>query len=72
MLALMGHLDRQGRYLTPYCNREAAQAAREDIAQTMQDILREMSRKAQSDLQDAFAERTPENLTPGHCFLTLA
>ncbi len=57
MLALAEHLNEQGQYKALYCNVEAAQAAREDIAQAMQDILREMSRKAQIYLQDDFLEQ---------------
>ncbi len=46
MLALMAHLNRQGQYKTLYTNVEVAQAAREDVAQAMNDILREMSLNA--------------------------
>jgi len=57
MLALMEHLNLEGTYKALYCNVEAAQAAREDVAQAMNDILREMAAKAQIYLQDAFPSR---------------
>ena len=57
MLALMAHLNRQGQYKTLYTNVEVAQAAREDVAQAMNDILREMSLNARFYLQDSFLEK---------------
>jgi hypothetical protein len=57
LLALMEYLNREGSYKTLYCNVEAAQAAREDIAQAMNDILWEMSRKANRYLQDNFLDK---------------
>ncbi len=57
MLALMEHLNREGRYKALYCNVEAAQAAREDVAQAMNDILREIAAKARIYLQDDFPAR---------------
>ena len=57
MLALMAHLNRQGLYKTLYTNVEVAQAAREDVAQAMNDILREMSLNARFYLQDSFLEK---------------
>jgi hypothetical protein len=66
MLALMEHLNREGRYKALYCNVEAAQAAREDVAQAMNDILREMAAKAQIYLQDDFLEEERDRfLAPG-------
>lgn len=66
MLALMEHLNREGRYKALYCNVEAAQAAREDVAQAMNDILREMAAKAQIYLQDDFLDEERDRfLTPG-------
>ncbi len=66
MLALMDHLNQQGQYKSLYCNVEAAQAAREDVAQAMNDILREMAAKAQIYLQDDFLEEERDRfLTPG-------
>ena len=56
MLALMDYLNTQGQYRALYCNVEAAQAAREDVEQSMNDILREMARKAQIYLQDNFLD----------------
>ncbi|KXB09186.1 CyrO [candidate division MSBL1 archaeon SCGC-AAA385M11] len=61
MLALMDYLNQQGNYKALYCNVEAAQAAREDIAQAMNDILREMARMARIYLQDNFLEEQKYN-----------
>ena len=66
MLALMDHLNKQGQYKSLYCNVEAAQAAREDVAQAMNDILNEMSRKANHYLGDGFFEKEKHRfLAPG-------
>lgn len=43
LLALMDYLNDQGTYKALYCNVEAAQAAREDVEQAMNDILRDMA-----------------------------
>ncbi|OEU80691.1 MAG: hypothetical protein BA872_03340 [Desulfobacterales bacterium C00003060] len=56
MLALMDYLNRQGRYNCVYCNVEAAQAAREDVEQGMNDILREIARRARLYLKDSFPQ----------------
>ncbi|MFW6143300.1 MAG: AAA-like domain-containing protein [Desulfovermiculus sp.] len=56
LLTLMDYLNKQGRYLAVYCNVEPAQAAREDVAQAMNDILREMARSAQIYLKDNFLD----------------
>src|SRR6056297_1896791 len=66
LLALMDYFNAQGTYKALYCNVEAAQAAREDVAQAMQDILRDMARKAQIYVQDNFLdERKYDFLDPG-------
>ena len=66
MLALMGHLNSQDRYRALYCNVEAAQAARENVAQAMNDILREMGAMARIYLQDDFLEEERDRfLAPG-------
>ena len=66
MLALMAHLNRQDQYKALYCNVESAQAAREDVAQAMNDILREMILNAQFYLQDDFLEKEKDRvLVPG-------
>ena len=57
LLALMDYLNEQGRYRAVYCNVEPAQAAREDVAQAMNDILREMARSAQIYLKDNFLDQ---------------
>jgi len=54
MLALMAYLNGEGRYRCLYCNVEAAQAAREDVEQGMNDIMREMASRAQYHLEDEF------------------
>jgi hypothetical protein len=66
MLALMAHLNRQGKYRALYTNVEVAQAARENVAQAMNDILREMSLNARFYLQDEFLEKEIDRfLVPG-------
>ncbi len=60
LLALMEYLNRQGRYHCLYFNVEAAQAAREDVAQGMDNILRELASRAKIQLKDPF----PESLLP--------
>lgn len=57
MLALMEHLNRHGKYRCLYINVEAAQAARENIRQGMNDILREMSSRAETYLNDTFPKK---------------
>ncbi len=54
MLALMHYLNREDRYHCLYCNVEAAQAARENVSQGINDILREMASRAQLHLNDDF------------------
>jgi len=56
LLALMDYLNEQDTYRALYCNVEAAQAAREDVEQAMNDILRDMARNAQIYLQDNFLD----------------
>ena len=66
MLALMDHLNRKGQYRTLYTNVEVAQAARENLSQAMNDILREMSLNARFYLQDEFLEKEMDRfLAPG-------
>ncbi len=61
MLALMEHLNNEDNFRALYCNVEAAQAAREDVAQAMNDILREMSRSAEIYLKDTFLSKKRDN-----------
>lgn len=46
LLALQAHLNDSGQYCCLYCNVEAAQAAREDVAQGMHAILNDMAERA--------------------------
>ncbi len=46
LLALQKHLNATGRYLAIYANIEAAQAAREDVAAAMRNILNEIAENA--------------------------
>ena len=57
MLALMDYLNQQAKYRALYCNVEAAQAMREDMAQAMQVILGELAQMAQIYLQDDFMDQ---------------
>ena len=54
LLALMEHLNGQGRYCCLYVNVELAQSAREDVAAAMQAILSQLAYQAQSVLHDEF------------------
>ena len=60
MLALMAYLNDKGRFRAVYCNVEAAQAAREDVQQAMNDIMRELALKARIYLKDGFLDREKE------------
>ena len=66
MLALMEHLNREGQYKAVYCNVEAAQAARENVKQAMNDIVRELGAMARIYLKDKFLEEQRDQfLAPG-------
>ena len=66
MLALMEHLNRGGQYKAVYCNVEAAQAARENVEQAMNDIVRELGAMARIYLKDKFLEEQRDQfLAPG-------
>ncbi|MBI4769198.1 MAG: ATP-binding protein, partial [Chloroflexi bacterium] len=56
LLALMEHLNRQGRHRCLYVNVEAAQAAREDVAAAARAILGEIASRAKSLLGDLHPE----------------
>ena len=56
MLALMDHLNKGDQYACLYMNVEGAQAAREDIRQGMNVMLRELASRAKSHLEDGFPE----------------
>lgn len=52
LLALMAHLNRQGRYRCLYINVEMAQSAREDVGRAMRAILGELASRARTHLDD--------------------
>ena len=52
LLALMGHLNREGRYRAVHANLEPAQTAREDVARGMAAICSVLGRSAALYLQD--------------------
>jgi len=54
LLALMEHLNQEGRYRCLYVNVEVAQAAREDVAKGIQAILNEIASWARTTLGDTF------------------
>ncbi len=68
MLALMKYLNLEGRYACVYCNVEAAQAARENVEQGMNDILREIAHRAAIHLNDSFPEDSLPSLLEGKGF----
>jgi len=56
LLALTEYLNQQGKFHCLYMNVEAGQAAREDVEQGMNDILRELALRAKIHLNDTFPE----------------
>ncbi|MEA3385018.1 MAG: ATP-binding protein [Thermodesulfobacteriota bacterium] len=58
MLALMKYLNNRNDYTCLYCNVESAQAAREDVEQGINDILRELATSARIHLNDSFIEES--------------
>jgi hypothetical protein len=52
LLALMDHLNREGRYRALYANLEAAQGARENVGEAIGGILGEISERARVHLKD--------------------
>jgi len=57
LLALMDHLNEQGKYNCLYFNVEGAQAARENVADAMQTILYQMGLSANSYLNDPYVDQ---------------
>ncbi|WP_143891423.1 AAA family ATPase, partial [Tepidimonas alkaliphilus] len=57
LLALMEHLNRQGRYRALYANIETAQAARGNVAEGMATIIRALASAAHNYWQDEAAAR---------------
>ncbi len=58
LLALMHHLNAQGRYRCLYVNVEIAQSAREDVGRAMRAILSELGSRATYHLDDPWLART--------------
>jgi hypothetical protein len=54
LLALMEHLNRQGRYRCLYANVEVGQTARENVAEGMRAIMGEIVSRAEYQLQDTY------------------
>ena len=57
LLALMEHLNQEGRYICLYSNVEAAQAARENVSEAMRAIIGEIASNARDFLSDTFAHK---------------
>ena len=70
LLALMAHLNQGREYRCVYANLEMAQAARENIEQGMNDILREMALRASYHLEDEFLEDHLSEYLSGGAFGT--
>jgi hypothetical protein len=58
LLALRDYLNQKGQYRCSYVNVEVAQAARENVQQGVQAILREMAEWARFSLGDSYVEST--------------
>jgi len=70
LLALMEYLNQKGRYRCLYFNAEIAQAARENIEQGMNNILRELASRAQTHLGDHYPESILPELLDGQAYGT--
>ena len=57
LLALMAHLNREGRYRCLYINVEMAQSAREDVGRAMRAILGEVASRARTHLHEDWLDR---------------
>jgi hypothetical protein len=66
MLALVDHLNAGGQYRALYCNVEAAQTAREDVAKGMQSILSVLAERAKNDLGDDFLAKNWSSILSEH------
>jgi hypothetical protein len=66
MLALVDHLNAGKKYRALYCNVEAAQTAREDVAKGMQSILSVMAERAKNDLEDDFLKKNWSKILSEH------
>ena len=58
LLALMDHLNREGKYRCLYVNVEVGQSAREDVRRGIRAILSELASRARTFLKDSFMEQT--------------
>ncbi|MEE8584430.1 MAG: ATP-binding protein [Acidobacteriota bacterium] len=56
LLALMKHLEADGRYRCAYANFEVGQSAREDVGAAINAILAELASRAKRILQDGFVD----------------
>jgi hypothetical protein len=70
LMALMKHLNRQGRYACLYANLEMGQASREDIEQGMNNIMRELASRAKIYLDDPYPESLLPSLLEGKAYGT--
>ncbi len=70
LLALMEYLNRQNTYSCLYMNVEIAQAARENIEQSMNAIVRELASRANIHLHDPFPESLLPKLLEGQAYGT--
>jgi len=70
LLALMNYLNQHGKYSCLYMNAEIAQAARENIEQGMNNILRELASRAKTHLHDRYLESLLPILLDGQAYGT--
>jgi len=70
LLALMNYLNQHGKYSCLYMNAEIAQAARENIEQGMNNILRELASRAKTHLHDRYLESLLPMLLDGQAYGT--
>ncbi len=70
LLALMEYLNQIGQYRCLYLNVEIAQAARENIEQAMNNILRELASRAEFHLHDPYPQSILPELLDGQAYGT--
>ena len=70
LMALMKHLNQQGRYACLYANLEMGQASREDIEQGMNNIMREIASRAKIYLDDPYPDSILPSLLEGKAYGT--
>jgi hypothetical protein len=66
LLALMEHLNRGSEYRAVYANIEAAQAAREDVAEGIRAVLSALADRARQHLGDTFLEAAWSRILQQH------